>query len=667
MILSYNTTKPKNLDDSSSSIEEEEYIKIEDIINRNASKKPLPQESTPFPTSPIQKGISFEDKISSASGLSKIDFGNQSSTNSYKESISISKDGLSHGEDCIQKDVLKIIEEDSLKKNLPSNFHSQNISSSTAKSGEAKVVDVSEQSSSSTQKNKNFILKSAYLHNSTSSNNGNDSSSVNNKMNINLNIKMPNITNIIRNSASSNSSLSQKEEEKDSNEKNNCNNNKGYMIYNQKMVKQNKKENSISLMTTQVSVPTKNEPPSVMSQISPEQLDVINNCLRYAKEQFGCRLLQKIIDEYPDLVIKIFYNKIKPNFIELSCDIFGNYFIQKIIEHLSIKELDEIVQVIIPQSFRLLCLNPHGTRVIQKIVISIKSIEKLMNYFVLLLTPFLSEFVYDPNASHIISRYFESSSFPNNNFIIEFLNPIIVDVITQKQSCCVLQNCIEASNQFQRSILLHSIANNSYNILNNQFAHYVIQYVISLCDLEINHILVLNLLSDFLNFSSMKYSSSIIEKCMQFSDKSTIVLILEKMCSEYNLVERMLFDMYGNYVLQRALSIATEPYRSVLLELIAPKMESLKIISFGKKLYNKLISSYPELNMYIKKYKVTPMQKKKRNTLCSIESQGVNTNNSNINFMNGYPYTGNSKRMINVNNYYNNNIYFSSNNNNHFL
>ena len=102
MILSYNTTKPKNLDDSSSSIEEEEYIKIEDIINRNASKKPLPQESTPFPTSPIQKGISFEDKISNASGLSKIDFGNQSSTNSYKESISISKDGLSHGEDCIQ-------------------------------------------------------------------------------------------------------------------------------------------------------------------------------------------------------------------------------------------------------------------------------------------------------------------------------------------------------------------------------------------------------------------------------------------------------------------------------------------------------------------------------------------------------------------------------------
>ena len=61
--------------------------------------------------------------------------------------------------------------------------------------------------------------------------------------------------------------------------------------------------------------------------------------------------------------------------------------------------------------------------------------------------------------------------------------------------------------------------------------------------------------------------------------------LLEKMCSEYNLVERMLFDMYGNYVLQRALSIATEPYRSVLLELIAPKMESLKSISFGKKLY----------------------------------------------------------------------------------
>ncbi len=71
MILSYNTTKPKNLDDSSSSIEEEEYIKIEDIINRNASKKPLPQESVPSLHLPFKKEFPLRTKLATLPVLAK--------------------------------------------------------------------------------------------------------------------------------------------------------------------------------------------------------------------------------------------------------------------------------------------------------------------------------------------------------------------------------------------------------------------------------------------------------------------------------------------------------------------------------------------------------------------------------------------------------------------
>ena len=61
---------------------------------------------------------SWEENVSlgNTSGISKIDFANQSSENgSKRESInSYSKESLSRGEECIQKEVLNIIEEDSM-------------------------------------------------------------------------------------------------------------------------------------------------------------------------------------------------------------------------------------------------------------------------------------------------------------------------------------------------------------------------------------------------------------------------------------------------------------------------------------------------------------------------------------------------------------------------
>ena len=61
---------------------------------------------------------SWEENVSlgNTSGISKIDFANQSSENgSKRESInSYSKKSLSRGEECIQKEVLNIIEEDSM-------------------------------------------------------------------------------------------------------------------------------------------------------------------------------------------------------------------------------------------------------------------------------------------------------------------------------------------------------------------------------------------------------------------------------------------------------------------------------------------------------------------------------------------------------------------------
>lgn len=109
MILSYNVTK-KEEDSSTDSIKEEDFNAIETImkqkrgINNNngniigANKDPLKSQKNEWEK---------EASLSDSSQISKIEIKNQSISSSMKES-------LSRAEDCIQKDVLHFIEQDSI-------------------------------------------------------------------------------------------------------------------------------------------------------------------------------------------------------------------------------------------------------------------------------------------------------------------------------------------------------------------------------------------------------------------------------------------------------------------------------------------------------------------------------------------------------------------------
>ena len=71
--------------------------------------------------------------------------------------------------------------------------------------------------------------------------------------------------------------------------------------------------------------------------------NLINNCVTLCKEQIECRLLQKKIDEDPSLASNVIYEKIKDKVQEISCDQFGNYFMQKVIENLNFDQVKELL------------------------------------------------------------------------------------------------------------------------------------------------------------------------------------------------------------------------------------------------------------------------------------------------------------------------------------
>ena len=353
---------------------------------------------------------------------------------------------------------------------------------------------------------------------------------------------------------------------------------------------------------------------------------------------------------------------------EISCDQFGNYFIQKVIEHLNDDQIKELLYKKISSNFRSFCFNQHGTRVVQKIFEKIINNDELLNYYNLLLTPNLKDFVIDQNASHIIIKYVNMLPYPKNHFIIQFLLDNSFDLATKKHSCCVLQKCIEYSNEKQKKDFLRVIAVNSYGLFNDQFGNYVVQYCINLCDYEINKIFVDNFLKNILQFSTQKYSSNIIEKCMDCCDEKTKELIIQKYC-EPNIIEKLLFDMYGNYVLQKVMSLSKEPITSKYISIIGPLMKKLNSYSFGLKLFNKLLSSFPALSSYVGNKndggKMKKMKSKKNNMKIGNNNDmdgfnGGNRNNMNALNMNNNLYNNmfnnrNNLQMMNMINQQNNN------------
>ena len=86
-----------------------------------------------------------------------------------------------------------------------------------------------------------------------------------------------------------------------------------------------------------------------------------------------------------------------------------------------------------------------------------------------------------------------------------------------------------------------------------------------------------------------KFSSNVIEKCLEHNCpevKEAMVLEILSAESFYD----FLLDQYGNYVIQKSLSVAQEPNFSNFIEKLKPDMEKLKHSNeFGVKIYNRLV------------------------------------------------------------------------------
>ena len=327
---------------------------------------------------------------------------------------------------------------------------------------------------------------------------------------------------------------------------------------------------------------------------------LLSNLLVLAKEQTSCRYLQQIIDKNPKMGTVFFYPTIIKNITDLITNQFGNYLIQKLFSYINQNQFTDILNAIVPD-FVEISTNFYGTRVLQKMIDCINNQYQMLSLLKIISTN-ISELLNDINASHIVNKLLSLRQFYVTSAIYEMVNRNFLSIALHKHGCCSIQKILENDLFFTENIIVN-ILNNAMTLITHQYGNYIIQFLIQSKNQMITFRLITILIPNFGKLSKLKYSSTVLEKCFEYCDEQSKSYLYNVLYNK-GILKSLIFDKFGNYVVQKAIDSARdEKVKFYLLRLIAPMINDVKKENFGKQMCMKLCSKYPQFQDYMKNFK----------------------------------------------------------------
>ncbi len=206
--------------------------------------------------------------------------------------------------------------------------------------------------------------------------------------------------------------------------------------------------------------------------------EILNLSIELIKEQVGCRFMQEKIKNDHNFANELLFPKIQNNLKELSCDSFGNYFLQAFIEILTFDNINKLFDLI-QKDFTDICISPHGTRVIQKLIEKISSTPILINKFIYNLNnKDLGIIFKSPYGNHVIQKFLASNILEYSNFIFNYVYKNFMDIAQSKHGVCIIQKCVNEGDENHREKIYKLILMNFNNLIKDQFGNYLIQYIL---------------------------------------------------------------------------------------------------------------------------------------------------------------------------------------------
>ncbi|CAL2031023.1 unnamed protein product [Caenorhabditis brenneri] len=268
-------------------------------------------------------------------------------------------------------------------------------------------------------------------------------------------------------------------------------------------------------------------------------------------------------------------------FLTICKNIFGNFFLQRVIEYSNPVE-QEIIKRYIISDITALCLDKSACRVVQT---ALEKLEPRYTDAIVGAIPRknrLMAICTDQNANHVIQKVIKKMPLAKWEFLITYLckndHDNMLDICQDKYGCRVVQTIVEVlsvehiikTDEEDRSRalrrLMNKILSKCQKLASNEFANYVIQHIIETPGVLSSYrdaIIETCLLRNLLSMSQEKYASHVVERAFCFAPPAHVAEMMEEIFDGYvphpdtgkDALDILIFHQFGNYVVQRMLQI----------------------------------------------------------------------------------------------------------------
>ena len=304
----------------------------------------------------------------------------------------------------------------------------------------------------------------------------------------------------------------------------------------------------------------------------------------YICTQIGSRIMQKYLKKFPSDIRTILINKISKYFDKLMCDIYGNYFCQRLY-HISGLEQRIIILNSLKNIFIKISKNSYGAHVTQFIIGEAKSKEEKKIIIEYIFNHEL-ELSFDPEGTHVIQKIiscFQENERKNINDIIcmpENLKALCQD----SKGIGIMKKLISnTENKDNKNKIINGIYNHCIEIAQNPFGNYIIQYIFEEWDININFNLIKICIDNSFILSTQKYSSNIIVKIINLysnindNNYKYIQNLIKIFYDDKNILE-LYNNKYGRLILSKLSKIMSKEEKEALIKKIEANNKDTKRI-----------------------------------------------------------------------------------------
>eukprot|EP01065_Artemidia_motanka_P018961 TRINITY_DN2235_c1_g1_i6.p1 TRINITY_DN2235_c1_g1~~TRINITY_DN2235_c1_g1_i6.p1 ORF type:complete len:806 (+),score=222.08 TRINITY_DN2235_c1_g1_i6:167-2584(+) len=318
--------------------------------------------------------------------------------------------------------------------------------------------------------------------------------------------------------------------------------------------------------------------------------DIQGRVVEHMADQDASRLLQKKLESSTPQECDAVCQEILPAAVDLMKNVFGNYVLQRLLEHCSVTMRKALAGCIKGHVIEL-SMHTYGCRIVQKCIEIMDPAAR--DAIFQELDGHVAMCVRDQNGNHVIQKCVER--MPQHvRFIVQTFVGRVCEFATHTYGCRCLQRILENCHGHEEIVpILEEVLEHVHSLVTDQYGNYVVQHVLINGNPQYQYTVTHKLRGYYTVLSTHKFASNVVEKMFEYATPQLRVSMLEEMMScrlengQSGLVNAVT-DQYGNYVIQKIFDLCDDTLRRLVAEHLQPHVQRLRRAPYAKHFISRL-------------------------------------------------------------------------------